>query len=195
MANQADHDESKAKRGPDGRFLPGHKPPRSPGRPPGPNGVKARAARVASNRLEEMLGQAADVIEMALDEGDVRAATWLIDRIRPPKQSDFLKADIVTELKTPEEIVEAARETTVAAGRGEVALSEARAYIDLLTRYGAIQGYLEVERLKEMIEMLKAPRHGRARIMDQSRLAPEFRLKWGQGVAVNLEDAADRETN
>lgn len=195
MAKTNHHDESKAKRGPDGKFLPGHKPPRSPGRPPGPNGVKARAARLASDRLEELLGQAADVIEMALDEGDVRAATWLIDRVRPPRQSDFVQLGVGNDLRSPEQIVEAARNATEAAGRGEVAMSEARAYIDLLTRYGAIQGYLEVERLKEMVAALKTPQSGTARVMDQSRLAPEFRLKWGQGAAVIDEDTADRNTN
>ncbi len=59
------HDERNAKRGPDGKFLPGHKPPKSPGRPPGSNGIKARAARLANDRLEEMLED--NVIEGELE--------------------------------------------------------------------------------------------------------------------------------
>ena len=68
------HDEAKAKRGSDGRFLPGHLPPRSPGRPPGPNGVKARAAKLAGERLEETLGLAAEVVEKELKGGNPAVA-------------------------------------------------------------------------------------------------------------------------
>ena len=68
MANN----EGQPKRGPDGKFLPGHKPPRSPGRPPGPNGVKARAARLAGEQLEQMLGRATEIIS---DELAITAST------------------------------------------------------------------------------------------------------------------------
>lgn len=183
MAKPADHDENKARRGPDGRFLPGHKPPRSPGRPPGPNGVKARAARLAGDRLEEMLGKAADVIDMALDEGDSHVATWLIDRVRPPKLSDFLQVDIGSDLDTPVKLEAAAREATEAAGRGDIAISEAKAYIDLLTRYGAVQGYLEVERLKAQLEELRTVSASPRRVMDLSRVPEAYRPRWGRGTA------------
>ncbi len=186
MAKSNLHDESKAKRGPDGKFLPGHKPPSLPGRPPGPNGVKARAARLASDRLEEMLGQAADVIEMALDEGDLRAATWLIERVRPPRKSDFVQLSVRNDLRTPEQLVVAAREATEAA-RGEVTMSEARAYIDLLTRYGAIQGYLEVERLRAQLEELKAVNKSSRRTMDFSRIPEAYRPTWGRGVSAEIK--------
>jgi hypothetical protein len=63
------------------------------------------------------VGKAADVIDDALDCGDSHVATWLIDRVRPPKQSDFLKTDIVSNLSTPTEIVEAARLAVVATGK------------------------------------------------------------------------------
>lgn len=182
--------ESKAKRGPDGKFLPGHKPPKSPGRPRGPNGVKARASRIASERLEQMLGKAADVIDEALDEGDSHVATWLIDRVRPPRQSDFLRTGIESNLSTPREVVEAALEATVAAGSGEISLSEARAYIDLLARYGGMQGYLELEILKSRMEALKTPQRESKRVMDQSAIPEEHRLRWGQGTSLAQNEAS-----
>ncbi|MDV7145990.1 hypothetical protein R3X27_25250 [Tropicimonas sp. TH_r6] len=183
MPNATSYHGKGAKRDQKGRFLPGTKPPRSPGRPPGPNGVKARAARLASDRLEEMLGQAADVIEMALDEGDVRAATWLIDRVRPPTRSDFVQLSFGNDLGTPGKLVEAARAATEAAGKGEVAMSEARAYVDLLTRYGAIQGYLEVERLRAQLDELKTVNRSPQRTMDLSRVPETYQPTWGRGVS------------
>ncbi|SDK27284.1 hypothetical protein [Aliiruegeria lutimaris] len=114
------NDTTNDKRGPDGRFLPGNRPPRSPGRPPGANGVNARAAHLANERLEDFLGKAADVIDRALDEGDPHVATWVIDRIRPPKNADFVRIEIPSDLNTPQEAVQAAREAILAAGRGGV---------------------------------------------------------------------------
>ena len=143
-----DRGKRSAKRDARGRFLPGHKPPKSPGRPPGSNGVKARAARLAGDKLEAMLGKAGDVIDQALDDGDTHVATWLFDRVMPTKQADYITVEDVTDLKTPEDVVEAARTALLAAGNGDISLSEARAYIDLLTRYGGMQGYLELEALK-----------------------------------------------
>ncbi|RYH07596.1 hypothetical protein [Tropicimonas sp. IMCC6043] len=164
------------KRGPDGRFLPGNRPPRSTGRPPGSNGVNARAAHLANECLETMLGKAADVINAALDEGDSHVATWLIDRIRPLKTADFVRIDIASDLETPREAVEAAREAILAAGRGEVSMSEAKAYVALLERLGGMQGYLELEQLKASLEELKASR-------DRPPLQlPEIsRVQWGHG--------------
>ncbi|RYH07785.1 hypothetical protein [Tropicimonas sp. IMCC6043] len=164
------------KRGPDGRFLPGNRPPRSTGRPPGSNGVNARAAHLANECLETMLGKAADVIDAALDEGDSHVATWLIDRIRPPKTADFVRIDIASDLETPREAVEAAREAILAAGRGEVSMSEAKAYVALLERLGGMLGYLELEQLKASLEELKASR-------DRPPLQlPEIsRVQWGHG--------------
>jgi hypothetical protein len=184
MTKAARHDESKAWRGPDGRYLPGHKPPRSPGRPPGPNGVKARAAHLASERLEQMIGKAADVISDALDAGDTHVATWMIDRVRPPKQSDFLKIVIDSDLNTPEHVVGAAREAAMAAGRGEISMSDAKSYIDLLARYGGMQGYLELEQLKVQLDELNAQRPATTRAFDQSKVPAEYRLKWGNGTNV-----------
>ncbi|SDK27247.1 hypothetical protein [Aliiruegeria lutimaris] len=55
-------------------------------------------------------------------------------------------------------------------------MSEARSYVALIERLGGMQGYLELERLREEIEKLKANR-------DRPALqVPEVsRLLWGQG--------------
>ncbi|WP_425045227.1 hypothetical protein [Primorskyibacter sp. S87] len=175
-------------RGPDGRFLPGNRPPRSTGRPPGSKGVNARAAHFANERLEAMLGKAADVIDAALDEGDTHVATWIIDRVRPPKSADFLHLSAPNDLETPQETVDAAREAILAAGRGEVSMSEAKAYVALIERLGGMQGYLELERLRAMVEELKCSETKSVRVLDQSHIPPESRVRWGQGISKLASD-------
>jgi hypothetical protein len=144
--------------------------------------VKARAAHLASERLEQMLGKAADVISDALDMGDRHVATWLDDRVRPPKQSDFLKIVINSDLSTPEYVVTAAREAAMAAGRGEISMSDAKSYIDLLARYGGMQGYLELEQMKATVDELSAQRPATTRSFDQSKVPADCRLQWGNGT-------------
>ena len=177
-----DRGKGTAKRDAKGRFLPGHKPPRSPGRPPGANGVKARAARIAGDKLEAMLGKAGDVIEQALDDGDTHVATWLFDRVRPTKQADYISVEDVTDLKTPEDVVEAARTALMAAGNGDISLSEARAYIDLLARYGGMQGYVELEALKAKLVDVSERQARKPGTMDLSRVPEELRPAWGRGL-------------
>ncbi len=181
MPKDDHHCDACTRRDARGRFLPGTKAPKLPGRPPGPNGVKARAAQLASDRLEAFLGKASSVIETALDEGDARVATWVFDRLHPLNRADFLKIDLLTDLKTPEAVVEAAREVMLAAGRGEISLSEARGYIDLLTRYGAMQGYVELETLKAKVEDVTAKQSRASGGMDLSRVPEKYRPVWGRG--------------
>ena len=135
-----------------------------------------------------MLGKAANVIDAALDEGDSHVATWLIDRVRPPKSADFLHLSAPNDLETPQEAVEAAREAILAAGRGEVSMSEAKAYVALIERLGGMQGYLELERLREMIEDLRSAKRASATVMDQSHIPPESRIRWGQGISSSAMD-------
>lgn len=177
------HNEGRAKRGPDGKFLPGHKPPRSPGRPPGAVGLKARASKVASERLEAMLGKAADVIDRALDEGDSHVATWLVDRVRPPRSSDFVEINLPTNLNTAKEAVEAAQQVVLTAGRGDISMTEARSYLSLLERLGGMQGYLELEKLRQMIIEQRKSTGKSVKTFDQTHLPPEMRLQWGQGAS------------
>ncbi len=61
-------------------------------------------------------------------------------------------------------------------------MSEARSYVDLMARLGGLQGYLELERLREMMEDLKAIKQGPRLAFDQSVIPPESRLKWGRGA-------------
>lgn len=180
-------DKTNDKRGSDGRFLPGNNPPRSTGRPPGSKGVNARAAHLANERLETLLGKAADVIDDALEAGDSHVATWLIDRVRPQKSADFVPIAVPSDLETPKEAVEAAREAVLAAGRGEISLTEAKSYVTLLERLGGMQGYLELERLQRMISEMKTTQTQRKGALDQSRMPPECRIQWGQGGANSSE--------
>ena len=182
MAQSPKSEQNDAKRAADGKFLPGHKPPRSPGRPQGPNGIKARASRLAGEQLEAMLGKATDAIGAALDKGDTQVATWLVDRVRPPRQADYFRADIRSELASPEDIVEAARQAVLAVGRGEISLAEAKSYTELLLRLGGIQGFVELETLRAKFDELKAPQSRPAGTFDQGRIPPENRLSWGRGA-------------
>ncbi|RYH07623.1 hypothetical protein [Tropicimonas sp. IMCC6043] len=52
----------------------------------------------------------------------------------------------------------------------------------LLERLGGMQGYLELEQLKASLEELKQSATKSARVFDQSRIPPESRIQWGQGI-------------
>jgi hypothetical protein len=149
------HDERNAKRGPDGKFLPGHKPPKSPGRPPGSNGIKARAARLANERLEEMLERAADIISDELDAGNPTIALWLVDRVRPPSRSDFVQLAQNDKLKTIEDIVGASERTAVAASQGEISLQQAKLLQDILGSHVQLKGFEELDKLRGEVEKLR----------------------------------------
>ncbi len=146
------HDEKSAKRGPDGKFLPGHKPPKSPGRPPGANGVKARAARLANECLEGMLGRATDIISDELDAGNPAIAQWLVDRVRPPGRSDFVQLADDHKLRTVEEIVLTSECVTVAAARGEISLNQAKSLQEILGHHVQLKGFEELEKLRAQVE-------------------------------------------
>ncbi|RYH05824.1 hypothetical protein [Tropicimonas sp. IMCC6043] len=61
-------------------------------------------------------------------------------------------------------------------------MSEAKAYVALLERLGGMLGYLELERLREDLEELKRAKGGPSLGFDQSRIPPESRIQWGQGL-------------
>ena len=168
------HDESKAKRGPDGKFLPGHKPPKSPGRPPGPNGVKARAARLAGEQLEQMLGRATEIISDELDDGNPAIGQWLIDRVRPPGRSDFVQLADDHKLRTVEEIVGSSERVTIAAARGEISLHQAKSLLEILGRHVQLRGFEELAKLRAEVEALHRISKNTATV-DKSLLP-----KWGR---------------
>ena len=167
-------DERQPKRDPNGKFLPGHKPPKSPGRPPGANGVKARAARLANERLEEMLGRAADIISNELDDGSPTIATWLIDRVRPPGRSDFVQLADDHKLKTIENIVASSERVTIAAARGEISLHQAKSLQEILGRHVQLKGFEELVKLRSEVEGMHQSSKTTATI-DKSLLP-----KWGR---------------
>ena len=156
MAIALKHDELMAKRDAKGRFLPGHKPPKSPGRPPGPNGTKARAARIASENLEEMLGLASNVIRGALEDGNVQVATWLIDRVRPPNRSDTVIIEDLGKLDTLNDIIAASEATLQAVAAGRMSLQDANAFLVLLTRHAEMKGVEAIDELHARQDDLKA---------------------------------------
>ncbi len=129
------HDEKQAKRGPDGKFLPGHKPRKSTGRPRAANGIKVRAAQLAGERLEDMLGRATDEISDELDIGNPTVAQWLVDRVRPPTRSDFAQLADRNKLSSIEDIRVASERTTTAASWSEISLQQARLLRDALGRH------------------------------------------------------------
>lgn len=168
------HDEKKSKRGPDGKFLPGHKPPKSPGRPLGSNGIKARAARLANEQLEEMLERATEIISDELEDGNPAIAQWLIDRVRPPSRSDFVQLAHDSRLSTIEDIVGASERTTGAASRGEISLQQARLLQEVLARHAQLKGLEELSALRNDVEEMRRSFKGPAKI-DRSLLP-----KWGR---------------
>jgi hypothetical protein len=168
------HDEKQSKRGPDGKFLPGHRPPKSPGRPPGANGIKARAARLANERLEELLDRASDIISDELDAGNPAIAQWLIDRVRPPGRSDFVQLADDHKLGTMEDIVGSSERVTIAAARGEISLHQAKSLQEILGRHAQLKGFEELAKLRAEIEGLHQSSKTPA-IIDRSILP-----KWGR---------------
>ena len=176
MPNVARCHENTAKRDQKGRFLPGTKPPRSPGRPPGPNGVRAQAARLASEKLEALLGQAATVIENALDEGDARVATWVIDRIRPPGRSDYAHMSEKPQLSTIAGVIAASESAVRAAGCGELSLQDAKAYQEILTRHAELKGLEDLAKLNAKLDEL-ASSSKRSNALDNSHLPTWGRLR------------------
>jgi hypothetical protein len=168
------HDERQSKRGPDGKFLPGHKPPKSPGRPPGANGVKARAARLAGEQLEQMLGRATEIISEELEDGNPAIAQWLIDRVRPPGRSDYLQLAENLKLDTVEDIVSASAHIAETASQGEISLQQARSIQDVIGRQAQLKGLEELSALRDEVHRLQETRSKTA-IIDQSLLP-----KWGR---------------
>ena len=81
----------------------------------------------------------------------------------------------------------------VAASRGEISLSEAKAYIDLLERFGGMQGYIEIEKLRTRLESINPQYRSPVRAMDQSHLPEKLRITWGQGTSMGSDaGASDR---
>lgn len=168
------HDEKKSKRGPDGRFLPGHKPPKSPGRPLGANGVKARAARLACEQLEEMLGRATEIISDELEDGNAAIAQWLIDRVRPPGRSDYVQLTEDIKLDTVEDIVTTSERIAVAVSQGEISLQDAKWLQEVLGRHVQLKSMEELSVLRAEVEKLQRTRSG-TQTLDNSLLP-----KWGR---------------
>ena len=168
------HDEKQSKRGPDGKFLPGHRPPKSPGRPPGANGIKARAARLATERLEEMLDLATSIIADELDDGNPAIAQWLIDRVRPPGRSDYVQLGDDHKLGTVEEIVGSSERVTIAAARGEISLHQAKYLQEILGRHVQLKGFEELAKLRAEVEAMHQTSK-RTATVDKSLLP-----KWGR---------------
>ena len=169
------HDEQQSKRAQDGKFLPGHKPPKSPGRPPGANGVKARAARLANERLEDMLGRAADIISDELDARNPTIAQWLIDRVRPPNRSDFVRLADDHKLGTIEDVVCSSERITVAASQGDISLQQAHLLQDILGRHAQLKGLEELAKLRAEIDGLHQP-NKRPAVIDKSIMPSWGRL-------------------
>ena len=167
-------DERQSKRGPDGKFLPGHRPPKSPGRPPGSTGIKARASRLANERLEEMLGRATEIISDELNDGNPTIAQWLIDRVRPPGRSDFVQMGDDHNLKTIEDIVGSSGRITTAASRGEISLHQAKSLQEILGRHVQLKGFEELAKLRAEVEALQQSSK-RTATVDKSLLP-----KWGR---------------
>ncbi|WP_108839142.1 hypothetical protein [Tateyamaria sp. Alg231-49] len=168
------HDEKQSKRGPDGKFLPGHKPPKSPGRPPGAKGIKARASKLASEQLERMLGRATDIISDELDAGNPAIAQWLIDRVRPPGRSDFVQLGDDHRLTTVPDIVGSSERIAIAAARGEISLHQAKSLQEILGRHIQLKGFEELAKLRAEVEALRQTSKTYATV-DKSLLP-----KWGR---------------
>ncbi|MEP1929722.1 MAG: hypothetical protein ABJI96_02750 [Paracoccaceae bacterium] len=168
------HDEKSSKRGPDGKFLPGHKPPKSPGRPLGANGIKARAARLANEQLEAMLERASDIISDELDAGNPTVAQWLIDRVRPPGRSDFVQLGDNQKLETIEDVIVSSERITTAASRGDISLHQAKLLQEIVGRHARLKGFEELAKLRAEIEALHQS-SSKSAMIDNSLLP-----KWGR---------------
>jgi hypothetical protein len=168
-------EENSVKRDCNGRFLPGHKPPKSPGRPPGPNGVKARAAKLAGERLEELLGKATAVIDAELEAGNAQVATWLVDRVRPVGKADFITLDVPPPASV-DDLIGSAREVNAAMLRGEISAQQAKSVLDLLARQGQFEALNELQVLREELDRLKQNTEA-PRLTDKSHLPTWGRLR------------------
>ena len=165
--------EKKAKRGPDGKFLPGHTPPKSPGRPRGSKGIQARASKLAGDRLEQMLGRATEIISDELEDGNPTIAQWIIDRVRPPARSDYVQLTNNINLDTVEDIVTMSEHIAVAAYQGEISLQDAKWLQEVLGRHVQLKSMEEISMLRTKVEELQRSRgHARA----NNNLLP----KWGR---------------
>jgi hypothetical protein len=174
------------KRDCNGRFLPGHKPPKSPGRPPGPNGVKARAAKLASERLEELLGKATAVINAELEAGNAQVATWLVDRVRPVGKADFITLDVAPPTSV-DDLILSAREVNAAMLSGEISAQQAKSVLDLLARQGQFEALEELQTLREEIAQLKQSAEAPF-IADGSHLPAWGRLGGTVGSSIDQKD-------
>lgn len=156
--------EKDVKRGPDGKFLPGHVPPKSPGRPPGPNGIKARATQLASERLEQMLERATEIISDELNDGNPAMAQWLVDRVRPPSRSDSIRMDAIQKFQAVEDIILASEVATIAAARGEISLQQAKLFQELLAGHVQIKGFEELTKLRAEVDRMQSSSNRTAKV-------------------------------
>ncbi|WP_299637048.1 hypothetical protein [uncultured Ruegeria sp.] len=62
-------------------------------------------------------------------------------------------------------------------------MTEARSYLSLLERLGGMQGYLELEKLRQMIIEQRKSTGKSVKTFDQTHLPPEMKLQWGQGAS------------
>jgi hypothetical protein len=164
----------KAKRGADGKFLPGHTPPKSPGRPRGSKGVQARTSKLAGERLEQMLGRATEIISDELEDGNAAIAQWLIDRVRPPGRSDYVQLTEDIKLDTVEDIVTTSERIAVAVSQGEISLQDAKWLQEVLGRHVQLKSMEELSVLRAEVEKLRRTRSG-TQTLDNSLLP-----KWGR---------------
>ncbi|WP_170755625.1 hypothetical protein [Ruegeria lacuscaerulensis] len=142
-------------RGSDGRFLPGHVPPKSPGRPKGPNGINARAAKLAGERLEALVGRATDVIEKELISGNQQVARWLIDRVRPPARSGYITSESKPDLNSGAGILATSEHIVQAAAAGDVCLEDAKAFSDLLSGHAELRAVDLLDALRRDLKRLE----------------------------------------
>ncbi len=168
------HEEKKSKRGPDGKFFPGHKPPKSPGGHWGQMVFRRAHLNWQANSLEEMLGRATEIISDELEDGNAAIAQWLIDRVRPPGRSDYVQLTEDIKLDTVEDIVTTSERIAVAVSQGEISLQDAKWLQEVLGRHVQLKSMEELSVLRAEVEKLQRTRSGTQTL--ENSLLP----KWGR---------------
>jgi len=80
MSFETDNSRSLSDRDNKGRFTSG------PGNPGRPVGAKSKIIKGALSELRQMTPDAIDVVRTAIDKGDVKTATWLLERVLPAQR-------------------------------------------------------------------------------------------------------------
>ncbi|MBL8230333.1 MAG: hypothetical protein JNL98_17725 [Bryobacterales bacterium] len=156
-------DNNREKTGGRGRPNPTRWKPGQSGNPAGrPRGSRNRATLLAQQMVEEDAEEILSAFLQRAKEGDTICMRVVVDRLLPRNAGRYVHVD-VPPLTRIDDVAQAMATVISAAGSGELDLSEARAFVELLSKQAEALGARDLELRLEALEEQQAnvPKGGR----------------------------------